>query len=436
MESRALHPDAAQRQARILLELIELVEREVRAGTPADLFLARFYRRRRELGARDRRLLSAALFGWFRWRGWFGAEATRGAGLARAAAAAFAVEAADLPPAIGALAANGNWPAEAWRGLRNLPLAAKAVTAGRWFDRAPFEPRDLVPAWTPAKLFVPPGEDPEAFFLRFIEALQSRPPVWLRLRIEQRDNLLAFLACRGLAVTLHPRLPLAAQLAESVGLEPYREIRGWFEIQDLASQIVGRIAEPAAHSAWWDACAGAGGKALHLADLIQGAGKVLATDVRPQSLAECRRRAAGAGLTGIDTALWDGVADPAPNRLFDGVLLDAPCSGLGTWHRNPDARWRTPESRLDAWAAQQLALLRACAAKVRLGGTLVYATCTLTAAENTGVIETFLKIREDFEPDPFINPLTGLRCDGSLWIWPWDGPCNGMFIARLKKRKT
>jgi 16S rRNA (cytosine967-C5)-methyltransferase len=136
----------------------------------------------------------------------------------------------------------------------------------------------------------------------------------------------------------------------------------------------------------------------------------------------------------IRTRVWDGATASPPADQFDGVLLDAPCSGMGTWHRNPDARWRITGTQIDRLADLQLILLRACATRVRPGGKLIYATCTLTHAENGGLLETFLKDNPDFALHPFPHPLTGVMTTGTLAIHPWEGPCNGMFMARLTRR--
>jgi 16S rRNA (cytosine967-C5)-methyltransferase len=123
--------------------------------------------------------------------------------------------------------------------------------------------------------------------------------------------------------------------------------------------------------------------------------------------------------------LRDGEAD------FDGVLVDAPCSGLGTWGRNPDARWRSGPDAVAGAARRQRALLAAAARAVRPGGRLVYSVCTLTGAETAQIADAFAGAHAGFAPDPFPPPLGGDappadRCG----IGPWEGPCAGMFIAR------
>ncbi|MCA1809742.1 MAG: RsmB/NOP family class I SAM-dependent RNA methyltransferase, partial [Lentisphaerae bacterium] len=202
-------------------------------------------------------------------------------------------------------------------------------------------------------------------------------------------------------------------------------------IQDLASQAVGLICAPRPGEFWWDVCAGSGGKALHLADLMQGAGTVLATDTRSGALATLQKRLRKHASLKVRSRLA-GTAR-APKAGFDGVLVDAPCSGLGTWHRNPDARWRTEREQVISQALAQKQLLDDAAGKVRAGGRLVYAVCTLTKAETVDVLDDFLEHHKEFKPCPGAHPLTGEQSDGRFWIWPWQGKCNGMFIAALQR---
>jgi 16S rRNA (cytosine967-C5)-methyltransferase len=115
------------------------------------------------------------------------------------------------------------------------------------------------------------------------------------------------------------------------------------------------------------------------------------------------------------------------------VLVDAPCSGIGTWNRNPDMRWRTAAADVAAKAAVQREVLARAARGVRPGGVLVYAVCTVTAAETTDVAGGFGRSHPDFAAEPVAHPLTGERQVGVFWIWPWDGPCDGMFCARWRR---
>ena len=166
--------------------------------------------------------------------------------------------------------------------------------------------------------------------------------------------------------------------------------RGDLEIQDLASQAVGLACDPDPGERWWDACAGAGGKSLHLAALMKGKGLVVATDVHEIKLKEAVRRARRSPFRNLTTKAWDGKHVAGKPGSFDGVLVDAPCSAIGTWRRNPDARWTLDREAIARLAELQGQILDAASAGVRQGGTLVYSVCTLTPAETTGVVSAFL----------------------------------------------
>src|SRR5690606_24311931 len=154
-------------------------------------------------------------------------------------------------------------------------------------------------------------------------------------------------------------------------------------IQDLGSQLVlATLAEaPAGH--WLDACAGAGGKTLQLARLLGPAGRVTAHDIRAGALAELKTRARRAGLDTIVTTTT------LPAAAFDGVLVDAPCTGSGTWRRTPRLKWTTAPEDVARAARLQAELLARFSRLVRPGGRLVYATCSLCRSENEAVVAGF-----------------------------------------------
>jgi 16S rRNA (cytosine967-C5)-methyltransferase len=207
------------------------------------------------------------------------------------------------------------------------------------------------------------------------------------------------------------------------------------EIQDLASQAVGLVCDPDPGERWWDACAGAGGKALHLASLMGGKGLVVATDVQARRLKETVRRARRSPFRNITTKEWDGRHVAGKARSFDGVLVDAPCSAIGTWRRNPDARWSLESQAIARLGELQVELLHAASAGVKPGGTLVYSVCTLTPAETTGVVQNFLAAHPGFQLDPFPHPLGDGTTDGTLLIWPQDQDTDAMFIARMVRSR-
>jgi 16S rRNA (cytosine967-C5)-methyltransferase len=210
---------------------------------------------------------------------------------------------------------------------------------------------------------------------------------------------------------------------------------GHFEIQDISSQAVGLICAPQAKQVWWDACAGEGGKMLHLSALMENKGLIWATDRSEARLKRLRQRAARASVFNYRVATWDGSARLPTKTKFDGVLVDAPCSGVGTWQRNPHARWSTSLEDVRELAVVQAGLLAQTARAVKPGGRLVYAVCTLTRAETTEVAEDFTAGNSDFAPEPIPDPFQPVLTDlGQHWIWPQKRGGNGMFVAVWKRR--
>jgi len=433
---------AAQSQALRLLELLpELESAVIAARRPADQCFAEYCRAHHEWGARDRRLFGDALFACFRWRGWL-------AGLPPARMLALAGWLDGLQhPALRELATQA--------GLE-LPSATPTTLAEKAQALAGLlgttkDCSELLPDWT-LPLLATPG----ASLLQHLEAFQRRPPVWLRVMPEQVPPVLEFFNQPNQRATAHPRVPGAVSVTPPANLQGLRTATAVAAIvQDLASQCVGLLCAPQPGERWWDVCAGAGGKTLHLATLMQNRGTLLATDVRAGALRELERRAAEAGVTMIQTrklkaevrgagveergtrdtgrALRDARPETRDAQLFDGILVDAPCSGIGTWNRNPDMRWRTDAADVAAKAAIQGEVLERAAQSVRPGGTLVFAVCTVTAAETEGVTAAFARAHPEFQPDTAPHPLTGTLQNGVFWVWPWAGPCDGMFIARWRR---
>ena len=125
---------------------------------------------------------------------------------------------------------------------------------------------------------------------------------------------------------------------------------------------------------------------------------------------------------------------PTLKAHFDGVLVDTACSCSGTWRRNPDARWTTFPEEIPEFHALQLQLLTNSSMGVNTCGTLVYATCSMLRAENQEVVDAFLSTHGEFVLQPFQCPLTGRRTDGLHQLWFWDGDCDAMFVAKMKRR--
>lgn len=280
-----------------------------------------------------------------------------------------------------------------------------------------------VPAWLWTELDLP--AEAKAAYLR---QLQRDPALWLRARPGRSAELAQSL----FAAEPNDRAPDALRFTGTQDLFRTEQFRtGEFEIQDLASQLVGVAAAPKPGENWWDACAGEGGKTLHLADLMKNKGVVWATDRNGRRIETLKRRAARAKLFNYRTDFWDGGRMLPTKQKFDGILLDAPCSGVGTWQRNPHARWTTTPADVAELAATQLALLNNVAGSLKPGGRLIYAVCTLTRSETTAIADAFGAAHPELEP----LPLAGLNVpDATAFLWPHELNANGMFVAAWKRK--
>jgi 16S rRNA (cytosine967-C5)-methyltransferase len=211
-------------------------------------------------------------------------------------------------------------------------------------------------------------------------------------------------------------------------LEEYRNVfqlpefkEGLFEVQDAGSQAISRFANPTPGMRIIDACAGGGGKTLHLAALIQNKGRIIAMDFEQWKLDELKKRARRAGVSTIETRIID--SSKAIKRLeksADLVLLDVPCSGIGVLRRNPDAKWKLSPQYLEQVKAEQQKILSSYSTMVKPGGMLVYATCSLFYSENEEQVKKFL------QENPSFSPLEEKR------IWPSEG-FDGFYMASLKR---
>jgi 16S rRNA (cytosine967-C5)-methyltransferase len=402
------------RQRQLVTEMLEeLTPHVFEKGHPADRVLGRFFKRHRELGSRDRRFLSETFFSFFRWFGW-----TQKLEFDFLDSASFAVhlDQTEIHPAL----YSDRWPALGEKTLDEKRTALREL--GTEFQT--LEKADLVFPNLGNSLHLPEGKEDE-----FYETLQTRPPTWLRLR---NDIFKKMLSEAGIPFEQHPHMgnTISIPAGRSLGALGHG---GQFEVQDIASQAVVAAATPEAGGDWWDACAGAGGKSLQLADLLGPGGKVFATDVREEALRELKKRSRTDGIKTVRLQEHDlANADPF-TKEWDGVLVDAPCSGWGTWSRNPDARWRSDPRDPAQKRNLQLRMLHNAAQCVKPGGLLIYAVCTFTTEETAEVTERFLADHPDFSTEAFDNPLTGEPTAGTLQIWPWDGPGDGMFIARLRR---
>jgi 16S rRNA (cytosine967-C5)-methyltransferase len=280
---------------------------------------------------------------------------------------------------------------------------------------------ELLPDWFPA-------QSPSGSVSPNLDVLHTRAPLWLRLQAASPDLVFEEFKGRGWTWHTSPVLPSAIELAGEVdvtGTESFK--RGQIEIQDIGSQLLLPAVGPQPGKRWLDACAGAGGKTLQLARLLGANGAVVAHDIRPAALAELGERARRASLANITIST-------EPAGLYDGVLVDAPCTGTGTWRRSPHLKWCTTLADVQDAALRQKELLSRFCSHVAPGGLLVYATCSLCQEENQRVIESFLKDHVDFMPLSYAREFGAERGATGLTFWPAIHDSDGFFVAALQRR--
>lgn len=353
---------------------------------PADAVLREELKAARNMMPQDARAISQTVFNYYRWRGWLVLE----------------------KPLVTQI-----------RQAREL--AETFAVAPESFADADLIERS-VPAWVREQLEVSPA---------WVRAIQTPPKLWLRSRRGQGAALCEKLGAAKLEKTL---LPDAVHYKGEEDLFKRDEFHaGEFEIQDVASQAVGWLCEPKPGETWWDACAGEGGKTMHLSALMENKGLIWSSDRAEWRLKNLKRRAARAKVFNFRAAPWDGGAKLPTKTKFDGVLVDAPCSGVGTWGRNPHARWTTTLQDVAELAGLQLKLLENACGSLKPGGKLIYAVCTLTRAETADVVEKFGGAHPELEPLalPEIPPVPA---GSAVTIWPQDMGGNGMFIAGWRRK--
>lgn len=221
------------------------------------------------------------------------------------------------------------------------------------------------------------------------------------------------------------------------GIDP-AFLEGRFTVQDEASQLVLDLLDPQPGERVLDACSAPGGKATGIAERTGPGGELVALDSNSRRLDLVRRQERRLGLSGMRCVERDAtrsLGDLAPTGGFDRALVDAPCSGLGTLRRNPDARWRVKADDPARLAEKQHALLRSAAATLRPGGVLVYSTCTMLPEENEDLIRSFLAESPDFRRAPAKDLATALRplvdTDGTLRVMPHLHDADGFFGVRM-----
>lgn len=383
-------------QQKVFLRLVAALRPNWHSDVNLPAGIAEIFAANRSFGSRDRKLYRELIYTTLRYLPWI--EPLLDTNPNRAAQVAGWL-AADLP-------ATRAFRAEICRDWPPCPptVAAKATHLGA-------DPGALLPAWfarhCPAAA-VPPN----------LDVLHTRASLWLRLHAADERGVLQEFASLGWTAQRSGVLPDAIELLNEADVTKTNAWRnGLIEVQDLGSQLILGGAGIAAGGHWLDACAGAGGKTLQLAALIGSGGRVDAHDIRSAALTELSIRAARAKQTNITV-----LARP-PSASYDGVLVDAPCSGSGTWRRSPHLKWTTSAGDVTKAAERQIALLNEFSARVKPGGRLIYATCSLSELENEEVVAAFLAGHPEFAAD--VPART---------ILPAQHNTDGFFAASLRRR--
>lgn len=402
----------------------------LRSTFPADLVVSRYFRQHRELGHADRAFAAETVYAVLRHKRSLsarcGEELTSRRLLLAALACVQGLNRRELDVVL--RESEGKWLAQ-----------AKAVKV----DDLPPAVRLELPDWlyeTLAAQFAP--DDLAAL------AASLNQPAPLDLRVNplkaERDAVLARLNADGLAAQPGRYSPLAIRFAgkPSIARHPLF-LEGAVEVQDEGSQLLGFLVAPRRGEMVADFCAGAGGKTLLLGALMRSQGRLYAFDVAEKRLAKLKPRLARSGLSNVYPVRIDSENDGKIKRLagkLDRVLVDAPCSGLGTLRRNPDLKWRQTAPSVAELTVKQAAILHAASALVKPGGRLVYATCSLLAAENDAIVSAFLAAHPEFVALPACDVLRqqGIAVDGDgsdyLRLLPQRHGSDGFFAAVMERR--
>ncbi len=269
--------------------------------------------------------------------------------------------------------------------------------------------------------------------------MNQSPAIDLRVNPLQTDveTVANAMKAAGISISNVPDLPQALRLTGNIGaiqnLPGFSA--GWWTVQDSSAQLVTYLLDPQPGEVIIDACAAPGGKTTHIAELMGDKGQIWACDAKASRLKKLDENAHRLNLHSIKILTGDSREAKFPSTV-DRVLLDAPCSGLGTLHRRADARWRQTPEKVKELATLQQQLLQRVATWVKPGGILVYATCTVNPLENEAVVRSLLDNSPQWqiEPPPANFPAAAFTSpDGWIKVWPHQHQMDGFFMVRLKK---
>jgi len=414
-----MHPNA-------LLELAtDLLHKVMQFDSPADSVVSAFFRQHKALGPRERHTLADTTYHVLRERLLFQHLAQSGKGeLARR------------------LAVLG------WQGNAAFLRAALSEQEQQWLtqvsavDRAslPDKLRHNLPDWLAERLQAQLGDE----FWPLVTSLNEPAPLDLRVNTfkARRDEVLAALAAGGITAVATPHSPWGLRVDGKPALNRIDAFtRGDVEVQDEGSQLLVLLTDAKRGEMVVDFCAGAGGKTLALGAAMRNTGRLYAFDTSGHRLAAMKPRLARSGLSNVHPAQIAHERDERIKRLagkIDRVLVDAPCSGLGTLRRNPALKWRTTAEDVAALRARQAAILEGAARLVKRGGRLVYATCSPLDAEDEAIARAFTEARGgEFAPLPAARCLTAAHVAEAdalvqgdfLRLWPHRHGTDAFFAA-------
>jgi 16S rRNA (cytosine967-C5)-methyltransferase len=411
---------------RALLDACAALLREVLTfASPADAVVSTFFRQQHSLGARERYTLAETTYAVLRRRLLFQHLAQSGAG-----------------PHERRLAILG------WAGDAEFLRAALSPDEQAWLaraqaiDRATLAPklRHNLPDWMAEPLKMRLGDDG---FWALADALDRPAPLDLRVNVfkAKRDAVQAVLAAAGISAEPTPYSPWGLRVQGKPALQRLDAFTsGLVEVQDEGSQLLACLLDAKRGEMVVDFCAGAGGKTLALGAAMKNTGRLYAFDVSGHRLDALKPRLARSGLSNVHPVQIAHERDDRIKRLagkIDRVLIDAPCSGLGTLRRNPDLKWRQSPQSVQELVAKQRAILASAARLLKPGGRLVYATCSLLSDENEDVADAFTVAESAFtrlDAGQCLGPALGVERPslveaGNLRLWPHLHATDGFFAA-------
>lgn len=420
----------------ILAAAIEVLDEQAGNPGPLDLILQRYVRARRYIGSKDRAVLGDSVFGIVRRQGrldWrirqVGAEPSPRARILADVLLTSGTSMLDLT----AMTAEAHYGPS--------PLTAEEISWLSGLDGGQLEtldmPREVAlecPDWAWPSFQAAFGDTVEAELAALLE------PAPLDLRVNtlksKQEHAIGAIRAGGFEARGMPYAPQGIRLNDRVALGRLPGLLdGDVDPQDEGSQLIAILVDAQPGENVVDFCAGAGGKTLALAAAMQNKGRLYALDSDGRRLERSAPRYAKAGVANVQRREISTGADPwlkRRKRRFDRVLVDAPCTGVGAWRRNPDARWSRKSPSLADLVTLQAEILTRAARLVRPGGRLVYATCSMLPEENEHQVEAFLAANPDFgldPPDRFPAPLTGPY----LRLTPAQHGCDGFFGAALTR---